>query len=262
MSATARRVVTIDLWNTLLDGEPLAEARHAARVARTHALIADYGYTAGAEEVAAAFAASTAAMMEARGVSPRDPGPRAQVEDMLRRLDPLRAPDAAVVTAVHVGMTAVLYDFQPVPFAGVVEALAVLGRLAPLGLVSNTGWSGGATLRPVLRQQGISPHLAALAFSDEVGWGKPDDRIFCHCLAGLDAAPPHTVLHVGDSLRADIAGAKRLGARACWITPPGEETEAALRALDPLWRPDLVFPSVAAACTTLDLWLRGELFPA
>lgn len=258
---TTARVLTFDLWDTLLDGEPRAEARQRARAETTQRIVAAHGLVATVEQVREAFDASTAAMVAARDADPRDRGPRTQIADMLRRLDPAREPAEPLIAAVHDGFTQVLHALPPEPFAGAAETLAALALHAPVGLVCNTGWSGGAALRPILAAHGLTASLTALAFSDEVGWGKPDDRIFTACLRGLGTPRPERVLHVGDSLRADIAGAKRLGACACWIAPPGDDTERALRVVDPLLRPDLVFPSVAAAGETLGLWLRGELFP-
>ncbi len=256
------RVLTFDLWDTLLDGAPRAEERHAARAETTQRILAAHGYAVTSEDVHAAFTAASEAMVAARDAEPRDPGPPAQIAAMLRRLDASRAPDAVLIDAVHAGFTEVLHTFAPVPFPGAVATLAALAPHAPLGLVCNTGWSGGAALRPVLARHGLSVHLSAMQFSDEVGWGKPDSRIFTRCLDALGGPRPHDVLHVGDSLRADIAGAKRLGARACWIAEAGDDTERAVRACEVALRPDLVFPSVAAAGDTLALWLRGDLFPA
>ncbi len=253
-----RRVLTFDLWHTLLD-DALADERRAARTGLLRAALAAHGIAASLAQVEDAFAACTATLMAARRTDPRDRGPRAQCGQFLRALGADSTP--AILDALLVALGEALAGEAPAPYPGVVETLAALAPLAPLGLVCNTGWSGGAALRPVLAHRGILPHISALAFSDEVGWGKPDSRIFRHCLAGLGHRDASTLLHVGDSLPADIAGAKRLGARACWIAEAGADTDAALAACDPLLRPDLVFPSVAAAREMLVQWTRGELFP-
>ncbi|MEM9184292.1 MAG: HAD family hydrolase, partial [Pseudomonadota bacterium] len=50
----------------------------------------------------------------------------------------------------------------------------------------------------------------------QVGVAKPAPAIFEHALAALELAP-HEVLHVGDHLEADVAGALRVGMRAVWL---------------------------------------------
>ena len=52
----------------------------------------------------------------------------------------------------------------------------------------------------------------AIAYSDEVGFRKPDARIFQRSLAALGVAPARA-LHVGDNPDADVLGARRLGMR-------------------------------------------------
>ncbi len=57
----------------------------------------------------------------------------------------------------------------------------------------------------------------------DVGVAKPAPAIFEHAVARLDLAP-HEVLHVGDDLETDVAGALRAGLAAVWInrdTPKG-----------------------------------------
>jgi len=52
-----------------------------------------------------------------------------------------------------------------------------------------------------------------LSISCEVGYLKPHPRIFQHALDALGVGPEETVM-VGDSLRADVGGAKALGMTA------------------------------------------------
>ncbi|WP_153448089.1 5-amino-6-(5-phospho-D-ribitylamino)uracil phosphatase YigB [Vibrio algicola] len=48
------------------------------------------------------------------------------------------------------------------------------------------------------------------------GWAKPHGEMFTTALAHLNL-PPENVLHVGDNLVSDVAGAKYAGMSACWI---------------------------------------------
>lgn len=93
---------------------------------------------------------------------------------------------------------------------GLPEMLAELGRAGlTLGVVSNT-FVPGAVLDRHLDQEGLLDSLPVRVYSCEVGFRKPRREIFAAALrrAGLDA--PAT-LFVGDSSRADVEGANRMG---------------------------------------------------
>ena len=64
--------------------------------------------------------------------------------------------------------------------------------------------------------------------SEEVGFRKPRSEIFEAVLGGL-TVERHEVLHVGDSLSADVAGAVAMGIRSVWLTrrvkDPGQALE-------------------------------------
>ena len=80
-------------------------------------------------------------------------------------------------------------------------------------LVSNTGRTPGVVLRRILDRYGLLPYFEAFAYSDEVGFRKPDARIFSRTLETLGVEPARA-LHVGDNPHADVLGAQALGMRA------------------------------------------------
>jgi FMN phosphatase YigB (HAD superfamily) len=109
---------------------------------------------------------------------------------------------------------------------------AVLTALAPdhrLGLCSN--FSHGETARSIVQQAGFDRHLSAIVISDEVGIRKPRPEIF-EAVAEALALSPSEILHVGDSLRADVAGAARVGMRSVWLTRRVRDPEAELAAFE------------------------------
>ena len=105
------------------------------------------------------------------------------------------------------------------------KLLAELGRDKRIGLCSN--FTHSETALAVLDEAGFRSHFDAVAISDAVGWRKPRREIFDAVLQELDVAPEE-VLHVGDSLRADVAGAAALGIRTAWITRRVRDPEAQL----------------------------------
>jgi len=84
-----------------------------------------------------------------------------------------------------------------------------------IGMVSNTGRTWGRFLRVVQDRLGIAHYFDVRVFSDEVGVRKPGLEIFRRALDGLREMPSGLV-HVGDDVEADVAGARGAGMRAIW----------------------------------------------
>jgi putative hydrolase of the HAD superfamily len=93
----------------------------------------------------------------------------------------------------------------------ILEALKARYRL---GIVSNFY----GNLEAVCRSAAIAPLFGVMVDSQCVGAEKPDPAIFHVALATLHATPETTVF-VGDSLRRDREGARRMGMRFIWIAP-------------------------------------------
>lgn len=85
-----------------------------------------------------------------------------------------------------------------------------------MGVISNFVW-GGPELIHALELAG---HFDSLTVSARVGFQKPHQGIFQHALDSLDVAPGRA-LHIGDSYRADIVGARRMGIEAVLIDRGG-----------------------------------------
>lgn len=85
-----------------------------------------------------------------------------------------------------------------------------------LGVVTNRLWGGYPFLEDMQTLRlfdYFDPQK--IAVSADLGVRKPGSAIFLHALHGLHVAPEHAVM-VGDSIRADIAGAQRLGIFSIW----------------------------------------------
>jgi putative hydrolase of the HAD superfamily len=62
-------------------------------------------------------------------------------------------------------------------------------------------------------------------FAQDVGAAKPDARPF-QAAPSQVGAHPRELLHVGDSLQSDVAGARGVGAVAVWLNREGVAGEA------------------------------------
>lgn len=116
------------------------------------------------------------------------------------------------------------------------DALSTLAGLKErgylLGVVTNRHY-GGAPFHEDLRAMGLLDYfeLRHMAISADLGIRKPHPDIFLHALNSLNVLPEEAAM-VGDSLRADIVGAKRLDILAIWRPKASlrEEARAALHA--------------------------------
>jgi putative hydrolase of the HAD superfamily len=106
------------------------------------------------------------------------------------------------------------------------RALAALGL--PMGVVSNSDGSVQAELRRLgvcYAPDGTGPQagveVGVVIDSAVVGVAKPDPAIFGLALDALGVPADGTVLHVGDSLRYDVAGALAAGLQPVHLDPHG-----------------------------------------
>ena len=110
------------------------------------------------------------------------------------------------------------------PFDGVAELIRDLGRDRRLGIISDTWLTPGELARDMLRRHDLLDAFSATLFSDETGFLKPHSRPFQLACSALSTAPGETI-HVGDSERRDVAGARRAGMKAvflAWDRPHGD----------------------------------------
>jgi putative hydrolase of the HAD superfamily len=122
------------------------------------------------------------------------------------------------VDAEHVDVAPLLQAFRahrPVrlgPYAGVDDALARLGAIVPLGIVSD---GDPEIQRAKLDAVGLGTRFAVVVLSDELGreHRKPSPLPFQQALTALDVAPTAAV-YVGDRPEKDVAGAAAAGMRS------------------------------------------------
>ena len=105
-------------------------------------------------------------------------------------------------------------ELQPAPslLPRVPDILRQLATQYPLGIISDTIYSSGQTLRRMLEKEGILDCFSVLIFSDEHGHSKPHPSNFAKAASALGCEPKQ-LAHVGDRIPNDIEGAQAVGAR-------------------------------------------------
>jgi putative hydrolase of the HAD superfamily len=90
-------------------------------------------------------------------------------------------------------------------------------KLYRLGLLSN----GAPDLqREKIEGTGIGRYFAEVVISGEVGYGKPDRRIYELILSRLGVRPERAMM-MGNSLKSDIKGAQAIGMKTAWLNRNG-----------------------------------------
>lgn len=112
-----------------------------------------------------------------------------------------------------------------------------------LAVISNWSWQAPELLHDLE----VARHFEALIVSAHVGYLKPHLGIFEHALNVMRAAP-HTTIHVGDSVRADVQGALAAG-----ITPVLIDRKTHSHAGDKVRRPPDGVPLIHDLYGLLDL---------
>jgi YjjG family noncanonical pyrimidine nucleotidase len=99
--------------------------------------------------------------------------------------------------------------------AGAHDLLAALRARARIAVVSNNLLD---EQQQKMAQCGLTPLIDALIVSEDVGFAKPDRRIFAVALDRLELQPEEAVM-IGDSWPNDIVGATQAGIAAVWFNP-------------------------------------------
>lgn len=228
--------VTFDVYGTLIDWEPSIIA-FLRRWAERH------GVSAHGQDLLMAFDRARAGIQKER--------PAHLYPDVLRRCFERISRDFGVAVDEQERE-----DFAASPHAWPAYAdshagLKALQAHAKIGALSNID---NASLRSSCEKLGFRFDVVVTA--ERVGAYKPDWPHFNTALADLASLgiPRERILHVGQSLRADITPANRLGLKCAWVNRPeralGLSGEGAAEA-----RPDLTVSSLAelvAAITSGD----------
>jgi HAD superfamily hydrolase (TIGR01509 family) len=88
----------------------------------------------------------------------------------------------------------------------------------PIGILTNS--EGKA--RALVDELGLDDALGLVIDSGVLGFAKPDRRIF-EAFAAAMGMPAAEIVHVGDSLHADVLGAQAAGMAAIWFAGRAEE---------------------------------------
>lgn len=113
---------------------------------------------------------------------------------------------------------------QAIPLPGAEEMVKALSEKVPVVILTN-----GITViqKARMARSPISRWVSRIVISQEVGFAKPDPRIFELALG--DVAPSDALM-IGDSPASDVLGANRAGVPVCWFNPKSKPLPKGIRA--------------------------------
>ena len=227
----SRISVTFDLWETLVIDEPEWDlARRKMRCEGLHHVLSRSGIDVGLGELLRGYDESAHWLLSVWKEN-HETTTNEQIRYIVRaasRKTTVLPDDPRVVSALEEAYVRPVLTLPPRLNGDVISILQRMqDHVHRLGIVSNTGRTPGRVLRRLLRQLGIEEFFRATVFSDEVGWRKPDRRIFATASEMLGVRSS-SILHIGDNPEADVWGAKQAGMRALLLdyeVPDGFRTQ-------------------------------------
>ena len=179
-----------------------------------------------------------------------------RVVRVLARLDGVDVPvhgsrwnDAEIARRVRPDRVGAIVDAYAEIFARLTPIPAEIGpmlaRLAShyrLGLISN--WPLSLAVERYLQIAGWAPFFRAVVISQTIGSIKPHPQIFRVAAEQLGIPSGPSILHVGDDVGADVAGAMSLGWRTAWVRVKPEDSTLPVAPPAPDAIPDLVVDRV------------------
>ncbi len=209
------KAITFDLWNTLLEDKDFTKHRINSLLR----ILGFEGFPIPEKDLLSAYESASDRYRRMWEIDRRHLHVDRRVEHMLKQLG-VELTDEVKLSIVEEFTEAFVVD-PPAFKEDVREVLENLGEHYVMGIISDTGVTPGSIIREHLRKCGILRFFSSTVFSDEVGFCKPDPRVFEKALRELKVRAGEAV-HVGDLLRTDVAGAKNVGMKAVWLSDKGD----------------------------------------
>jgi putative hydrolase of the HAD superfamily len=130
--------------------------------------------------------------------------------------------------------------------SGAVPSLEALrSHGVALALITN---GAGPVQRAKIERFDLARHFDCVLIEGELGFGKPDERVYRNAMAALSSSPSDTWV-VGDDLDWEVAAPQRLGLYTVWVDSRGLGLPS-----DATARPDRVIQSLAELMRAVNQW--------
>ncbi len=208
-------MISIDFWNTLVDGQTGGEIRRKVRINALQEVANEYNDNISLDTFDEAKQKASEKFHDIWLNQQRTPTTDELVGTILNYME-IPATDSEhqyLVTAFEES----LWDGAPDLAEGAKEIIPKLAEKHSLAIISDTMYSPGRVLRVYLEQKGLGKYFKSFVFSDETGYSKPDVRAYRKAMKEA-TDNTGTSWHIGDRMDTDISGAKDVGMQAILFT--------------------------------------------
>lgn len=201
------KLVTFDLWNTLVSGTN-TDILRKMRITELSKILKQNDFNILNNDIEQAFNDSWEYFMQEWQSRHYTPIASALMYRFFSVLN-IEPNDECFIKVTEYIETSLL-DGENELINGIEELVFKLHKKYALAVISDTGYTPGRYLRVLLKDLNIYNVFDVFAFSDEIGVSKPDKRIFNYTLNYFNIKPDEA-LHIGDLLSTDIEGACEAG---------------------------------------------------
>jgi putative hydrolase of the HAD superfamily len=208
--------ITFDLWNTLIaHDDEYDENIRRIRVRSIKDTLDEKGLCYSHEELKKAHDVSGEVFFK-KWSCDIDVCVEEQLETFLKCLGV--EPTNELICSIDAPYTEAVLKVEPFIVDGALDVVKGLKEKGyRIALISNTGRTPGKSMRKVMNRMGMLDLFEATVFSNEVGFQKPNTKIFETALGMIGSKPSRSV-HIGDHSVLDVLGAKRMGMKSVQVT--------------------------------------------
>lgn len=207
------RIYSFDLWNTLIKPNP------EFGIARAKFIQKEWFNNTPEEEIVKEFRKASILFNKINEITGMHTDAKIMIGYVLHKLDgELKDISSETIEEISCKQNELFLKHPPLIYdENTLSTIKKIKRNAYIGIISNTGFIGGHTLRDVLIKLKF-PEFRFMIFSDEVKISKPNPEIFKKALGVISWAydiyqcyrhnyPDPFICHIGDNEIADIQGA-------------------------------------------------------
>lgn len=109
-----------------------------------------------------------------------------------------------------------------VPVDGALELVQYLSKKYKLYCASNAIYNQQINRLTLSK---MHDYFSGFFISEKIGYQKPTKEFFDYCFNNMNGITPNQTIMIGDSLTADILGAKNYGLKSIWFNPYQKENK-------------------------------------